>query len=80
MTFFDKYVLAEEWWSKVMIMEIYHLTMKQRDRKWTVANTAKYFGVSVGLVSENLKLASFIHTEPKLLKLSTRKDALEKLK
>jgi hypothetical protein len=58
-------------------MEIYHLAMSQLERSWTITKTAEAFGVSIGLVSENLKLANSIHVDDKILRCETRQDALK---
>jgi hypothetical protein len=76
----SEYKAEKTWHGKVTIMEIYHLTMTIRVKKWTIVKTAKTFGVSIGLVSENLRLAKLIHTDEKLLKCKTRTEALKKLK
>ena len=60
-------------------MEIYHLAMCQRQKNWTITKTAKHFGVSIGLVSENLRLAHALHLNHDLLKCESRQDALKKL-
>lgn len=63
-------------------MELYHLTMNHR-KTWSIAKTAHYFGVSIGLVSENLKLAHALHN-PDVCKsiesLSTRQQALDRIR
>jgi hypothetical protein len=60
-------------------MEVYHLAMSVRVSNWTISKTAIEFKVSVGLVSENLRLAQLIHKDEKILRCSTRQDALKKL-
>jgi hypothetical protein len=62
-----------------MIMEIYHFAMCQRIKEWTITKTAEQFGCSVGLVSENIRLATAIHLNENLLRCETRQDALKKL-
>lgn len=47
--------------------------------KWSMRATAKYFGVSLGLVSENLMLAENIDKH-NLKQFDYRKDALEFIK
>lgn len=80
MTFAEKYRLAKTWHEKAMIVELYHLTGKQRHPgNWTLNETAGYFGISTGLVSESLKLALGIHRNIKLMDIPLRKDALKKL-
>lgn len=70
----------DEWHGKALVMEIYHLAMCNKIKEWTVQKTATYFNVSIGLVSENLKLARAIHTDEKIIKSNSRQDALNKLK
>ena len=53
--------------------------MLYRWRDWTLSKTAEHFGVSIGLVSENLRLALAIHTNDAILKCESRQDALKKL-
>lgn len=79
MTFLERYNQETTWYGKVIVMEIYHLARASRDKYWTITRTAEDFGCSIGLVSENLKLASAIHATPEILKCDTRQDALKKL-
>lgn len=79
MTFKEKYEAERRWSDKVMIMEIYHLTMSHRQKGWTLTKTATHFEVSVGLVSENLRLAKAMHKSDKFLRCETRQEALKKL-
>lgn len=79
LTFLEKYRECKTWYEKVMVLEVYHLTGKHRYKDWSVSKTAAYFEISVGLASENLKLAKAIHDNPKLVDLQYRKDALKKL-
>lgn len=79
MTFPERYQKAQIWFEKVLVMEIYHLAMTHREPNWTLAKTAESFAVSMGLVSENLKLAQAIHTNDKIMKCESRQDALRKL-
>jgi len=65
-----------------MIMEIYHLTMRSRitpsqNSHWTITDTANYFKVSTGLVSENLKLARAFHSNNFIGDCKNRQEALE---
>jgi hypothetical protein len=80
MTFPERYKQEETWHGKVMIMEIYHLAMTYRYGKdWTISHTSLEFNVSVGLVSENLKLAKALHEDETIIKCESRQDALKKL-
>lgn len=60
-------------------MEIYHLAMSQREKDWTITKTSQAFGVSTGLVSENLRLALAIHLNETLIACETRQDALRRI-
>ena len=62
-----------------MVMELFHLAMGQRIRPWTLSKTAEHFECSIGLVSENLRLALAIHKNDAILQCETRQDALRKL-
>lgn len=80
-TFKERYQQEETWQNKVRVMELYHLTHVQLNSNWTLAYTASYFEVSIGLVSENLKLACALHDDEKLFeKIETREKALRKLR
>jgi hypothetical protein len=60
---FDKERL---WDKRSVIIEIYHLSMTSKNKGWGVVETANYFKVSIGHVSENLKLARALHRDPTL--------------
>ena len=79
MTFKEKYNHEKTWHGRVMVMEIYHLTMTHRVKGWTLAKSADYFACSIGLLSENLKLAHALHQDPSFIKCVSRQDALKKL-
>lgn len=80
MTFLEKYKSTNKWYERALIMEIYHLTKCHHDKTWTITKTANDFDCSIGLVSENLKLAHYIHMTPSITKLETRQAALQKVK
>jgi len=80
MTFRERYVEADNWQSRATIMEAYHLLMIVSKRRWSVTSTAKYFGVSIGLTSENLRLAEASHINSKILTLASRQEALRSLR
>lgn len=79
MTFYERYNRETTWHGKAMIMEIYHLAMLSRSKDWTISKTAEHFGVSNGLVSENLRLANAIHSNNEILEAESRQHALRKL-
>jgi hypothetical protein len=57
-------------------MEYYHLAMTLRNKTWGVRETANYFDVSIGLVSENIKIAGALIENPELKERKYRKDIL----
>lgn len=80
MTFQEKYDSSDRWFEKIIIMEIFHdLMCLKFNGEWTVSRTATELNVSVGLASENLKLARLFHVKPKLMNCETRADALYKV-
>jgi hypothetical protein len=80
MTFRERYNSESTWHGKVAVMEIFHLAMCLREKGWTITKTAEHFGCSIGLVSENLRLAYAIHEHPKILGCESRQLALKKIK
>ena len=74
MTYKQKYYSCKTWHSKVLVMNLYFRLMNHIKGYFSVRAVAKYFGVSVGLTSENLKLAEKM--DYKLRNFKTRKDAL----
>jgi hypothetical protein len=80
MTFLDKYEKCDTWHERVTVMALYHIAMNHRRRDWSLIKTAAYFGVSIGLASENIKLANALTKTPSLTKCETRQAALDKLK
>jgi hypothetical protein len=79
MTFLERYEQETSWQGKAIVMELFHLAMTLRDSNWTMNQTAQSFAVSIGLVSENLKLAGAIHLYPTFINIQTRQEALKRL-
>lgn len=79
MTFLERYQSETTWYGRVIIVEIFHLTMTQRSKEWTIAKTALELGLSVSLVSENLKLAEAMHRDESLINAGSRVKALRKI-
>jgi hypothetical protein len=79
MTFVEKYQSETTWDGKATVMSLYHMAMTHRQSNWTIGKTAEHFGCSIGLVSENLRLAKAIHNDEKILKCVSRQDALKRL-
>jgi len=76
-TFQHKYNSCHTWHEKSLVLEIYHLAMSSRFNSWTLSDTAQEFDISIGLVSENLRLAQAIHSNPSIIQIETRQKALE---
>lgn len=79
MTFAERYQAEETWDGKVLIMNLYHLARMVQYKGWTLSNTAQEFNCSIGLVSENIKLANAINDDERILKCKSRQEALRKL-
>lgn len=79
LSFFEKYVKETTWHGKATVMSLYHMAQTIRFTHWTLGDTADYFGCSNGLVSENLKLARALDTNPRLASIETRQEALKRI-
>lgn len=79
MTFVERYQVAETWVDKVLIISIYHTAMTRGSSEWTIRKTASVFEVSVGLVSENIRLANAIDSGLPITECNTRQEALTKI-
>lgn len=79
MTFTERYQQEDTWYGKVLVMGIYHTVMCQKNKAWTLHDTAEEFNVSIGLVSENLKLARALDMKTELINCKSRVEALRKL-
>lgn len=77
MTYKEKYESCETWQERAVIINLYHALQVAQRKHWTMRATAKYFGISLGHVSEDIKLAESIST---LRNISTRKEALKSIK
>jgi hypothetical protein len=60
MTYREEFHNSIDWKKKVLIVELLHLLMLSKDKKWKMKNTAKYFNISLATVSENLKLSKML--------------------
>lgn len=79
MTFREKYRVSDSWQAKILVMSLYHTIQLARRKRWTERDTAEYFGVSIGLVSENLKIANHMDREDSIRNAQSRQDALRKI-
>lgn len=72
-----KYKQCKTWRGRVRLIYLYHSIRLARDYKWTLAQTAKYFDISLGATSEALTLA--MHLD-KVRKIKNRREAVEYIK
>ena len=79
-SFPERYNQEQTWHGKVLVMEIYHLAMSHLYKDWNLSKTAQQFNCSIGLVSENLKLANAIHANQEIVKCKYRDQALTRLR
>lgn len=79
MTLKESFKKEECWHRKVIILETFHLMRTIQVKTWTIKDTARDLEVSIGLVSEDLKLAKAIKADESLKDLSRNK-ALKKIK
>jgi len=77
MTFVEAYLKSTSWKRKIVLVSMFHKSRLSKDHRWTVRNTAKYFKISVGLASENLKLSL---EWDKINSCQSRNEALKLLK
>jgi hypothetical protein len=81
LTFKEKYNEPNlTWQEKAVLISLYHTVMLMKYPTWTLMDTAVHFDVSIGLVSENIRLGRFIDTKdygPKLMKCETREKGLK---
>lgn len=81
----EKIKEEKEWHRKCELIYDYHLfekakhSSKRGEGKWKIEDTAKMLGLSVGLVSENIKLAKAMIRNDSLAKM-TRENALKFIK
>lgn len=77
-TFKDKYNECKTWQDKAICIALYHSIMSSRYPTWNLNDTALHFGVSIGLVSENIRLAKAIDDgNIRILKSKTREEGLK---
>jgi len=79
MTFTERYKQESTWQGKAIIMSLYHRAMTSKLSEWTITKTATEFECSIGLVSENIKLADAIDAGIPIHNCNTRQEALTKL-
>lgn len=73
----EKYEDSDDWRERAHVINFYHKLKKVGDKKHKLADTAKYFGVSVALICEDIQLAENME---KLVDAPSRKQALVTLR
>lgn len=80
-TIHDIYHLESKWFIKATLIEIYHLERKKENPAWKLEDTCNYFGISLGLCSEGLKIARALRENPALMRqCESREAVLKKIK
>jgi len=70
--------IKQHWISKCIDIHNFHVSQIKEESNWTVEKTAKILCRSVGSVSQDLLIASWLKThEKQLRRFSCAKDALE---
>lgn len=78
--FKEKYNSSDTWQEKAVLMALFHQAMCIKHPKlWNMKMTASHFDVSMGLVSENIRLATEMRGEKSelLMKTKTRDEGLK---
>lgn len=57
MTFKSAYEKASTWQRRITIISLYHNARKAKDKNWKLTDSANYFGLSIGLISESINLS-----------------------
>jgi hypothetical protein len=67
-----------KWKDKCLLLELIHikLSLANKNRKWRIRDTARALKLSVGLVSEDLRLARAISNETIDSKIESRNKAI----
>lgn len=67
-----------DWLDRAVEVYNYHVGMCKAERNWTIVRTAKDLNRSVGSVSQDITLASWVRThERQLRRFASMRDALE---
>lgn len=77
MTYKEAYRLERRWQRKASLISLFHHKMCLKNSKWKMRNTAKYFDISLGKVSEDIKIILNID---RVIHCRSRHDALIMLK
>ena len=76
--FKNKFDQSTNWIDKVLIVSVFHNIQVLKNGSWKISNTALHFEISLGLCSENLRLAKEIDNgNDKIKNAKHREDALK---
>lgn len=65
-----------EWVKRTKATHAFHLSQLKTNPKWTLRDTAKELNRSLGRVSEDLMLASYMKTHPRVETYKSVQDAI----
>lgn len=68
---------TDNWWARVILVRNFHFNRNFDNKDWGLRQTANYFDVSTGWISETLKLS---RNRELVIDCKTRKEALIKIK
>lgn len=74
-----KYLNEHNWQTKALIISLYHLLMCNKyPYAWNIQRTSIYFGISIGLVSEDLRIGKELNNgNSNVSEANTREEALK---
>lgn len=79
MTFLEALKQEKIWHKRALMINFYHNLMLLKKKNWNMRKTAKRLEISLGMVSESIKLAKAV-VDNKEIEMMTRKNALQKIK
>jgi len=79
MTYQEALQKERRWDKRAILISLYHGRMLLKNTKWNQRRTARKLGISLGAISEAIKLAKALTEEPELKNLK-REEALAKIK
>lgn len=79
MTYKEKFDNETNWRHRVLIVELFHLKQQVSNPGWRILDSAKSFGRSIALISENLELAKHVR-EGKFDSCPSREKAIKILR
>jgi hypothetical protein len=77
MTFREAYKNSSDWKRRINLISLYHYTRVHKSKDWKLTDSANYFGVSIGLISESLNLCKNWDV---IRECNSRNEALKKVK